>query len=816
MLKMLSIRAAFMAILFTAATASTSASAAPQDAAAMRWRLLDAEGGKSRAQFDISPNMPLPDQGWAIYFNVQDSLVTGPLDGHVVLEEVSGGLFRLRPAPGFTWPAAGHALTVIYRYPTRIFKMLRVPEGPYLVLEQSHTAYQIRPYDVTPLPASALPEGSSKHARVTPQDIYRHNAEADLLPPSALPPILPTPLQTIRGEGRLALQRAPQIVAGPELAQEAKLAAGFFSGDGQASAAAPQLPLRLSVGPVAGQASPEAYTLSVDAGGIAIVGNSAAGVSRGLWSLRDLIALQRRYPLALPVLNVVDAPRFGYRGFQLDVARNFASYDEVARVLRQMAMYKLNTLHFHLTDDEGWRLEIPGLPELTDVGARRGYSAQPDRMLPPAYGSGPDPANRYGSGYYTRAGYIKLLRLAAELHIDVIPEIEMPGHTRAAVKAMEARYHRTGSDQYLLQDPDDRSVYRSPQDYTDHVINPARESTYAFIEHVVGEVAAMHREAGVPLRTIHVGGDELPGGAWERSPMVQALMQRERLSSMADVWDYFYDRVDGILRKQGLSVSGWEELGARREGSGHVPNPYFLGRGFSLYVWNNTEGAEDFAYRLANAGYDTVLAPVTRMYLDMAVNANPEEVGANWGAYVDLQTIYDFVPLDYLRGMPGKAALSASGREHIRGLEATLFTETVHEPGRLEYMLQPRLAAVGERAWAADPAWAHEADPAKAAALHRAAWSGFINALGQRVAPRLGEEGVHYRIAPPGLAIRDGQVLANHELPGMPLRYTSDGSDPAGQGGRPVAGPIADKGLIRVVARDASGRTGDESRVVNP
>jgi hexosaminidase len=496
----------------------------------------------------------------------------------------------------------------------------------------------------------------------------------------------------------------------------------------------------------------------------------------------------------------------------------------VFKWLDLMARYKLNTFHFHLTDDEGWRLEIAGLPELTSIGAVRGHGARPGVRLQPAYGSGPDPRDAHGSGYFSRADYIEIVRYAQARHIEVIPEFEMPGHARAAVQAMQARYQRlkaasrADAGKYLLQDANDKSVYKSPQMYTDDVIDPGLPSTFHFIEHLVAQVVALHREAGVPLKTIHMGGDELANGAWEKSPASLALMRREKLESTADLWDYFYDRVDAILRRHGLFTSGWEELAGRKTMlAGRpklIPNPRFTQRGFSAYVWNNVAGAEDLAYRLANAGYDIVLAPVTRMYMDMSYNANPEEPGVDWGAYTELENVYDFIPFDILKNAGpdagiGKDGLTDYGKRRVRGLEATLFTETVRDPARIDYLVMPRLLAVAERAWAADPAWALEADTGKAEALHRAAWSGFVNALGQRVLPRLDLEGagVAWRIAPPGLLLEGDRVLVNHVLPGIELRYTSDGSDPLGTSTL-VQGPIAERGLIKVAAFDRKGRKG--------
>lgn len=811
----------------------------------LRWELerneftAAAPGGITHARLILTnlDKHPLPPQGWSLYFNCMDGVATGPLAGNLKVEQVAGGLYRLRPAPGFAGVAPGQTLNVPYIHPNLVIKLAKAPAGPYLVYDSAPDVGQnIVDYELLPVdrPEQLGKGASGAKAVVTPQDTYRRNAKADLLPAEALPPVFPTPLRLEQGPGKLRVTAQPKLVAPAALKTEAAFARSLFPAALPAGGAgAPEL--RLSVGVVPGQTSPEAYSLTIKAdGGIAIVGNSAAGVAYGLQSLRDLLPLPGAGAAAggieLPELSVVDAPRFPYRGFQLDVSRNFHTKQTVFKLLDLMARYKLNTFHFHLTDDEGWRLEIAGLPELTSIGAVRGHSAKPGVRLQPAYGSGGDPGNATGTGYYTRADYIEILRYAAARHIDVIPEIEMPGHARAAVQAMEARYHRLkaagkgDAAKYLLNDFDDRSVYRSPQHYNDHVINPGLESSFTFIEHVVGQVAALHQEAGVKLRTIHVGGDELPHGAWEKSPASLAVMRQKKLETVADLWDYFYDRVDVILRKHGLFASGWEEMAARstmlRGQHKLIPNPRFTQRGFSAYVWNNTEGAEDFAYRLANAGYDIVLAPVTKMYMDMAYNANPEEPGVNWGDYVELDTVYDFIPLDYLRNaakpLPGKDGLTDYGKRRIRGLEATLFTETVLTADRIDYLVMPRLLAMAERSWAPDPAWATENDTARAAVLHRAAWSGFVNTLSQRVLPRLDLEkaGVNYRIAPPGLLVEGGRVLVNHVLPGIALRYTTDGRTPDASS-KPVTGPIAEKGIIQVAAFDRNGRAGLVARVEN-
>jgi len=847
------VRGCVLASLILATPLASTALAAPQAQAAqasgaptgavangarlqMRWELLRNEftpqmpQGRAQARLSLTnkDSQALPAQGWSIYFNSMDGVVTGPVSGNVSMEQVAGNLYRIRPQPGFAGLAPGKALDIVYYHPQIVIKMARAPIGPYLVYDsQPDVGVAIADFALLPVTRpEQLDKGSDPRQVVTPADTYRANTGADVLAPADVPLVLPTPLQLEQGKGRLALRGLPQVSADAALKHEAALARSLFPQTLAAGGPA----LRLSVGKVEGQASPEAYRLTVGTdSGITIVGNSAAGVAYGLQSLRDLLPLPAAADQSLPEVTIVDAPRFGYRGFQLDVSRNFHTKETVFKWLDLMARYKLNKFHFHLTEDEGWRLEIRGLPELTAIGAVRGHSAKPGVRLQPAYGSGPDPRDPHGSGYYTRADYIEILRYAAARHIEVIPEIEMPGHARAAVQAMEARYHRLkaagdkDAAKYLLNDFEDKSVYKSPQLYNDHVLNPGLESSFNFVQHVVDEVVALHRDAGVPLHTIHMGGDELPHGAWEKSPAAHRMMAQHGLESTADLWDFFYERVDGMLRKHGLYTSGWEELAARKTmlHGRHklIPNPRFTQKGFHAWVWNNTEGAEDLAYRLANAGYDIVLAPVTKMYMDMSYNANPDEPGVNWGDYIELQTSYDFIPFDYLKNAPeaarvGKDGLTDYGKRRIRGLEATLFTETVRDPKRIDYLVMPRLLAVAERAWAPDPAWALEADAGKASALHRRAWSGFVNALGQRVLPRLDLDGkgVDYRIAPPGLLLEGQRVLVNHVLPGMTLRYTTDGSAPTAAS-KLVTGPIAERGVIQVAAFDRNGRPGLVARI---
>ncbi len=805
---------------------------------ALRWEVLrtvaDAEGARSEVAMTLTNqgSEPWAGQGWSLYFTAIAGVQTGPVqEGGGELERVSGTLFRLRPATTQAAVLPGASVRWVFRHPEVMLMPAKAPQAPYIAFDDKPgSARLLRDYRIEPLTRAAQRDlgPADKDPLVTPQALYERYAKAADLPVSALPVVFPTPKAVQVQPGALVWSAMPRVLADAGLKSETALAgrilARHWPNAGRAPSDATPLRLRLQKAAVAGGA--EGYELVVDASGVSITAAHAAGISRGLQSLRDLlpVAVAGTGKVSLPHVVLRDAPRFEYRGVMLDVSRNFQSRDTVLGVLDLMARFKLNKLHLHLTDDEGWRLEIAGLPELTRFGARRGHPADLREHLPSAYGSGPHLNDPHGSGFFSRADYVAIVRHAAALHIEVIPEIEMPGHARAAVKAMEYRSRerrrlgQSGADDYLLSDPLDKSQYRSPQLYTDHVINPAMPGAYRFIDKVVGELVRLHRQAGAPLRSVHVGADEVPKGAWEKSPAVDALKHKHGLADTAAVWNHFYNQVDSILRRHGVAAAGWEELGTRttelRGQRRVIPNPEFLRRGFTAFVWNNLDDDVDLAYRLANAGYATVLAPVTNLYFDMAHVKSDAEQGHNWGAYVDLDTVFDFVPLDFVRRSPtdaspvaGREGLTAYGQRQIRGIEATLFSETMRTPERLQHMLMPRMLALAERAWAQDPAWTREKDKGKADALHAADWSVFANTLGKRVLPRLDAEraGGAYRIAPPGIKFENGQVWVNHALPGTVLRYTTDGSTPNALSAR-VTGPLPMLPTLRVAAFDGNGR----------
>ncbi|MDQ7039600.1 MAG: family 20 glycosylhydrolase [Rhodothermus sp.] len=832
------------------------------------WGVLsNQENGRARWELTLvnEDTIALPASGWTLYFNFMRPILPESAPPSVRLTHINGDYYRLDPAATFTSLPPGGRRTLSFESLGPLIKTIDAPSGLYLVFRDT-TGAPLPPVllrDVRVLPfASEFQTRRHPADRLpvpTPSLRYYQQVSLRLLPPDSLIPIVPTPRVLIRHIGSWLLDSTATIAYEPSLAREAAFLADALA---PLLRTKPRLlestdrpaAIRLRLGPVPlpdGPAGAEAYHLIVEPEtGITLTGTDAAGVFYGIQTLRQLIdpAFYRQPPDAIPIpaLEVRDAPRFGYRGLHLDVARNFQPKEVVLRLLDLMALYKLNRFHFHLTDDEGWRLEIDGLPELTEVGGCRGHTEAEQHCLIPSHGSGPEKGRLPGSGFYRREDFIEILRYATARHIEVIPEIDVPGHARAAIKAMEARYVRlkaagyseAEAAAYRLVDPADTSVYRSVQGWHDNVINVCLPSTYRFLEKVVDELWQLYHEAGAPLQVVHTGGDEVPHGAWAGSPACRTVMQAEGIDNPAALQDYFLARFHQILARKGLRTAGWEEIGLTiTEENGrrvHHPNPRFRDQGFLVYAWNNIwgSGAEDHAYRLANAGYDVVLALASNLYFDLAYTKHPDEAGLYWAGFVDTEAPYRLEPFDLFLGpiqhwlghvLPPEAfahheRLTIAGRRHIVGLQGQLWGETLRTPARVFYMALPRMLALAERAWAAQPAWSQIDDPKARQQALQDAWNEFANRLGQRELPRLDVlygKAVPYRLPPPGAVIEDGYLKANVALPGLTLRYTLDGSEPTAASPRytgPV--PLSGHGEVRLRTFDTNGRGSRTVRIV--
>jgi len=576
--------------------------------------------------------------------------------------------------------------------------------------------------------------------------------------------------------------------------------------------------VRVSVNPAdpafAGKSTGEAYRLAVDGTGVTIVGRDQAGAFYGLQTLVALLPGDFSTSKSIPQLRVdYDAPRYAYRGFQLDLARNFHSADEIKKITEQLAAYKLNVLHLHLADDEGWRLEIPGLPELTRIGARRCHDLTEKTCLLPQLGSGAD-ATTSGSGNLTRAEFIDILRFAAVRYIEVIPEFDMPGHARAAIKSMEAK----GDAAMLLSDPMDASKYESAQFYKDNAINGCMDSSYAFIEKVMDEVKAMYTDAGVALKTWHVGLDEVPAGAWAESPICKARFAGDGgAKNVDDVHAYFVRRVNALAKARGFAIQGWSD-GLRKTvsvGDAGMTDKVFLdpvadldnnpvrGNWWGTLFWWDYRNS---AYTMANKGHKVILTSPDFLYVDHPYEADPKERGYYWATrFTDVRKLFGYVSgnlpanskltkdrmggdyQDVFKPTPADSTppvkLEPGAAANIIGLEAAHWGETSRNAAMLEALIFPRLLAMAERAWhraAWEPADVNGTDWGESVPIDTAVlkndWERFANVLGQKELPKLGKLGVDYRIEIPGAIIENGVLRANVSLPGLTIEY-KNGAD---------------------------------------
>lgn len=378
---------------------------------------------------------------------------------------------------------------------------------------------------------------------------------------------------------------------------------------------------------------------------------------------------------------IEDWPVLGLRGFMLDVVRDFRTKDEVFKVLDIMASYKLNLLHFHLGDDESWCLEIPKLPELT---AFSGHHELPDWDLKESKALKPTANGHIGNTtFYTEEEYKEILQYAAERQIAVVPEFDAPGHSRAAIKAMQAYEKRTGDDTYRLQDPADTSHYWTAQDFTDNVLDPDLPGVYKFYGVVFDEVIRMHREAGVPLPGIHIGGDEVPDGAW-------AGRDRKKVK------DTFTRGMVQLAQERNLKLAGWQEMVENIE-----PETLEALKKQLLFVnaWSTLNERADLPARLANAGIPVLLSNVQHAYVDLAYSDDPNDIGLHWGGYVDERKGYALPVYSY----PG-----LQKPENIVGAEALLWSENIRSLDNATYQMLPKALGVWERAWNPCTEWKDE------------------------------------------------------------------------------------------------------------
>ena len=493
----------------------------------------------------------------------------------------------------------------------------------------------------------------------------------------------------------------------------------------------------------------------------------AADPDGAFWAAVTLSNIERNARgEAVPDMVIEDWPDMAYRGMMLDVARNFTSKDNVLKLIDVLAHFKVNVLHLHLGDDEGWRIEVPGIPELTEYSAfhevpvlnEDGSISEPKHLMPTYSGAfDPKDLGNSGNGYFSKADFIEILKYAQANHIRVIPEIDSPGHARAAIKAMDAYCDRTGDESYRLTEPEDSSEYYSVQYYDDNALNVALPGTYKFMEKVIDTFIAYYEEAGVEFPTMHIGGDEVAGGAWKKSPACLKLMAENGWTTTRELKNYYLNRIMDIAEAKGIKIAGWQEVAMHLDDATleRIRKNLEFNNCWSSYASN---GSDQLPYKFANQGIGVVLSTMTNAYADFAYNPGKLERGHSWGGYVDERRSYCFLPYDVYKSVrwddygkikdiskvsDGKEVLAPQNKPNNHRVQAQLWTETIRCFDHVTYYIFPKMVGLFERGWNATPEWGATTvadDP-----LFTGAFDKFYSTVVKHEMPYFDEVGICYR-----------------------------------------------------------------------
>lgn len=469
--------------------------------------------------------------------------------------------------------------------------------------------------------------------------------------------IIPYPSSIKQGKGKFQITAQTHIKASNELTSCAEIFANQIkSTTGKAleiSDGNQPKQITLSADKVL---ATEEYRLEVTPKGVAVTGGSAQGVFYGLQTLRQIIAQSGN---VLPAVTISDAPRMAYRGMMLDVCRHFFTVDQVKSVIDMMSLHKLNRLQWHLTDDQGWRIEIKRYPKLTEIGSVRKetLTGPLSRKEPLTFDGKP-----YG-GFYTQEQIREVIAYAAARHIEVVPELEMPGHGVAALSAYP----------WLGCTGGPYSVW-TRWGISDDVYCAGKESTFEFIENVLSEVIALF-----PSKYIHIGGDECPKSRWKECPDCQQRIKSEGLKDEAELQSYFVHRVADWLEAKGRTVIGWDEVYSKE-----------LSKSIVIMTWREQKNGTV----AAQAGSKVIMTPKFNCYFDYRQTSDPARYEPLCQMrYLSLRQAYRLDPYDQL---------TPAEQQNILGVQANLWTEYIPTLSHLQHMALPRLAALSERGWSYD------------------------------------------------------------------------------------------------------------------
>ena len=772
---------------------STDGAKAP---VSLTWKMgaVEVQPGYYENSFVLKNISDVPlEKDWIIYYSQLPREILQEESAPVKVEVVNANFFRMYPAENFQPLAPGDSLTVKFCCTNGLKKMSHAPEGTYWVSQSGSKQGIPLPVGLTIQPLKGM---ETEDWYPAPDKIYASNLALETTAQLQQTDIFPSVKEAVPATGKegFAIENKVKLTFHPDFANEAELLKEKLATiHGLEVVSEAPVTVHLDYLPERETAvNGEYYRIDTGNGLINISASTSHGIFNGTQTLLSLLKGQEKL-FRLEALSIRDYPDLPYRGQMLDIARNFTTVEHLKKLVDVISSYKLNVLHFHFSDDEGWRLEIPGLEELTSVGARRGHTTDELECLYPGYDGNYDPsAATSGNGYYTREEFIDLLRYAAQRHVRVIPEIESPGHARAAIVSMKARYHKyEKANEYLLSDAQDTSRYVSAQSYTDNVMNVALPSTYRFMEKVIRELIAMYEEAEVPLTTIHLGGDEVPEGAWMGSPVCRTFMDENGMTSAHELSEYYITKMADYLQQHNLQFSGWQEVAL---GHPETTDRHLNQLAAGVYCWNTVPEweADEIPYQIANKGYPVILCNVNNFYLDLAYDAHPDERGLSWAGYVDESKGFSMLPYSIYRssrtdmaGNPvdpdiagkGKTTLTASGKEHIQGVQAQLFAETIRDFEWVEYYTFPKILGLVERGWNAFPAWSTLTGEKERQAFNKELGL-FYSKVSEKEMPHWASRSINFRLPHPGLCIKEGQLHASTPIRGGEIRYTTDGTEP--------------------------------------
>jgi len=475
----------------------------------------------------------------------------------------------------------------------------------------------------------------------------------------------------------------------------------------------------------------EGYRLTVNEYGVLITGKDRGGLFNGIQTFLQLLppqvysdTLMRKIKWTVPFINITDYPRFQYRGMMLDVSRQFFDIATVKKYIDWLSMHKMNKFHWHLSDDQGWRIEIKHYPALTSKGAWRG----PNELLEPSYGSG---EKRYG-GFYTQKEIREVVRYAALRNIEIIPEIDMPGHSRAAAVAYPNLLCKSDSIELNGTTPASEDLIWHNQ----NVWCVGNEQNYTMLKTILKELAGLF-----PSRTIHIGGDEVNPYYWKHCSLCQSLMKEKQIKSSSELQHYFIHRLEGILHSLGKEMAGWDE----------ITTGGTLDTTTTIYAWRSTEKAAE----AVSKHYPTILVMGSYFYFDMA--QSPDDRGHNWAGIVPLEKVYSFNPLN-------DSLFNEDSFRYVKGVQGALWSELLNEPQRfIEYQSYPRIAALAEAGWTSQA---------------ERNWDDFYTRLTRTHFQRLNNMNIAFRLPPPVASYRSGFVSVTLPYKDAEVHYTTDAGLP--------------------------------------